>query len=312
MKSCVSDLPDDRRVAFDTVKPALLLASFNVYPYPYAPPFRVIGMSMYLIVEGRMGSRAPDGTRCVAGPNSLVTFHSGVHRYEVVGSTPLAMYQTTFMPAPPPLDTCAPSPDGIGVLPRVLPVKDHTATYVDIFERLMQSLLHLPETWPLDTSAALLELLSLSFRAAARSQPARPLHMDAWRRLLVRLEVDRSHLTEVKELASEMGMSVNHFIREFRKRTGSTPKQYLLRRHLWGAHRLLQQGASVKAAALQMGFRDPSYFGRLYRKHYGSSPTHSAKTSDSAVLPPPLLVRGNDPEIRHLVAPGVDMRDFLP
>ena len=310
MKEPAPNFPPDPPAALGQIKPTLLLASFNVYPYPYAPPFRVIGLSMYLIIEGRMGSKAPDGTWCVAGPNSLVTFRSGVHRYEVVGRTPLAMYQTTFTP-PPPLDGREPCVEGIGALPHVVPLEDDTPTCVDVFERLMQSLLHLPATWPLDTSAALLELLSMAFRIAGGRRPVPPLHMDAWRRLLVRLEVDKSHLTDVKQLASEMGMSTDHFIREFRKRTGSTPKQYLLRRHLWGAHRLLQQGVSVKAAALQVGFRDPSYFGRLYRKHYGCSPSHTARRHDGDIRPPPLM-RGVNPEIRHLLAPGVDIRVFLP
>ena len=64
-----------------------------------------------------------------------------------------------------------------------------------------------------------------------------------------------------------------------------------------------------KEAAAESGFRDPLYFSRVYRKHFGHPPSEArqhAALADSAQPDTSL------PVSRHLMAPGVDMRTFQP
>jgi AraC family transcriptional regulator of arabinose operon len=78
----------------------------------------------------------------------------------------------------------------------------------------------------------------------------------------------------VEDLAAVAGLSVGHFHRLFRQATCETPVQYLTRRRLETALLYLQQsGLSVKAVAEAVGFNDPLYFSRVFRKRFGMPPS---------------------------------------
>jgi len=78
----------------------------------------------------------------------------------------------------------------------------------------------------------------------------------------------------IQELAEVSGHSVGHFHRQFRQATGETPGQYLTRRRLETAWLYLRQsGLPIKEIAAAVGFHDPLYFSRVFRKHFGQSPS---------------------------------------
>jgi AraC-like DNA-binding protein len=53
----------------------------------------------------------------------------------------------------------------------------------------------------------------------------------------------------------------------------STPFEYLQRRRMAKAHRLLIQGtSSVKEVAAACGYDDPYYFSRMFRRQYDCTP----------------------------------------
>jgi AraC family transcriptional regulator of arabinose operon len=75
------------------------------------------------------------------------------------------------------------------------------------------------------------------------------------------------------EMARTAGLSRFHFLRRFKRATGSTPWRYLLELRLARAKNLLIDPAcSVAAAATAAGFADPAYFSRLFRKRTGITP----------------------------------------
>lgn len=93
----------------------------------------------------------------------------------------------------------------------------------------------------------------------------------------------RAHLGRplpVSELAGVAGMSRAHFSRVFAAATGLPPAEYVLRRRLEGAARLLVQGTRlpVKEIAVLTGFADPNYFAKAFRRLYGISPTEFRTT----------------------------------
>lgn len=84
------------------------------------------------------------------------------------------------------------------------------------------------------------------------------------------------HLSEelsLDELASMACMSKDHFIRMFRQATGQTPTAYIISRRMEKAELLLvTTNMPIKQLAVEVGYRDSSYFNRLFHKYVGLSP----------------------------------------
>jgi AraC family transcriptional regulator len=77
----------------------------------------------------------------------------------------------------------------------------------------------------------------------------------------------------LSELAGAAGMSTFHFAREFKRATGTTPHQYLIKFRVERAKSLL---AGSKLSLVEVGFRagfsHQSHFSRLFRKLTGTTP----------------------------------------
>lgn len=75
------------------------------------------------------------------------------------------------------------------------------------------------------------------------------------------------------EMAAAAGLSTFHFLRRFKRATGTTPWRYLTELRLARAKALLADpGQSVAGAAAAAGFADPAYFSRLFRRRTGQTP----------------------------------------
>lgn len=73
-------------------------------------------------------------------------------------------------------------------------------------------------------------------------------------------------------LARKLGTSYRHFRRLFQEATGLPPGQYLLNLRLNQAKRLLSTLPIAEVAA-RVGFSDPFYFSRLFKKKVGVAPS---------------------------------------
>jgi AraC-like DNA-binding protein len=121
------------------------------------------------------------------------------------------------------------------------------------------------------TFCALLRLMQQS--GAARSATERT--------ALVRDELmrnpARSHRLE--DLSIRAGLSVPHFSLLFRQLTGYAPIDFLIRQRIKRACKLLDYThASIAQIAEEVGFTDPYYFSRCFRRVMGSSPVKYRKT----------------------------------
>lgn len=77
-------------------------------------------------------------------------------------------------------------------------------------------------------------------------------------------------LTEIAEAA---GLSRFHFARAFRKTTGETPQQYLMRQRIERAKELLaKKDTPLIEISLQTGFKNQSHFTTLFRKYTKLTP----------------------------------------
>ncbi|GLU32470.1 AraC family transcriptional regulator [Trinickia caryophylli] len=78
---------------------------------------------------------------------------------------------------------------------------------------------------------------------------------------------------DLDSLARHAGLSPYHFVRTFRRATGTTPHQYVLRARLRAAAaRLADEPAKIVDIALDCGFDDLSNFNRAFRAEFGANP----------------------------------------
>jgi len=85
-----------------------------------------------------------------------------------------------------------------------------------------------------------------------------------------RMEDDLS----LDEMAQSVGLSTAHFARMFRKSTGATPHQFVLRQKLERAKRMLRApDARVLDVAVACGFKTQQHFAQAFRDLCGVSPT---------------------------------------
>jgi transcriptional regulator GlxA family with amidase domain len=78
----------------------------------------------------------------------------------------------------------------------------------------------------------------------------------------------------IEQIASHVGFSHFHFIRFFHRTYGITPHQYLTRKRIEQAQRLLALSElSVTEICMAVGFQSLGSFSTLYRRQTGYSPS---------------------------------------
>jgi AraC-type DNA-binding domain-containing proteins len=83
-----------------------------------------------------------------------------------------------------------------------------------------------------------------------------------------------AHDISLQQLAGVAGMSAHYFAELFKRSTGLAPHQFVLRRRIERAKRVLcEDKRSVSDAGLSAGFANPSHFARMFRKIVGVSPS---------------------------------------
>ena len=104
-------------------------------------------------------------------------------------------------------------------------------------------------------------------------------------------EIDRAtayfneHYSEeicIDEYAENNHFSVSWFIRNFKQCTGSTPMQYILSKRIYNAEILLQNPSyNVTEISRIVGYDNPLYFSRIFKKAKGLSPSEYRKSIKS-------------------------------
>ncbi len=77
----------------------------------------------------------------------------------------------------------------------------------------------------------------------------------------------------VQDFADQIGVSVNHLNKTVKSTTGFTPGQLIRQEVVLEAKRLFRHTElTATEVAFRLGFNDPSYFGRFFRREVGVSP----------------------------------------
>jgi AraC family transcriptional regulator len=94
------------------------------------------------------------------------------------------------------------------------------------------------------------------------------------RRIRELIHARLEHELSLNEMAESVGLSTAHFARMFRKSTGQTPHQFVLRQRLERAKALLRApDARVLDVAVACGFKTQQHFAQVFRDLWGVSPT---------------------------------------
>lgn len=235
--------------------------------------FRRHGTTDWLLVQtlhgrGRFGQPAEVTGSVAAVPGSVTLVRPGVlHDYGTVGERWHFLYAHLH-----------PKPDWLPLLdwPEVAPgiLQLHpTALFDQIANHLRDAVRHqrsvLPQAEQLSVNSLEAALLWCD------TQNPKAVQIDD--RLLRAIELVDQDLTaalDVPRLARAVNLSVSRFAHLFREQLGVTPQQFVERRRLDAAARLLElTSRSVASVAAQVGYADPLYFSTRFRLHTGTSPT---------------------------------------
>lgn len=98
----------------------------------------------------------------------------------------------------------------------------------------------------------------------------------------------QNHLTEDLSLARlerEFYVSRHHLIREFKKRTGQTVHQYIVKARLELSRRYIEQGYSINDVYCMGGFSGYNHFFKAFRKAYGITPKEYYRSIHENLMP---------------------------
>ena len=88
------------------------------------------------------------------------------------------------------------------------------------------------------------------------------------------LEIHYSQKMTEEDLAKLCSLTVSQFSRQFKQAFDITFQEYLVNYRLTESARLLQNpAASISDIAYSVGFNDPSYYARAFKKHLGVTPS---------------------------------------
>ena len=154
------------------------------------------------------------------------------------------------------------------------------ARLVELFKEIMDELSS-GYAWNhlFPASAALLRLLGLTYSIRKSLPDASPDAMHRIRQTISFLDHHLEGQVSVPELARMSNLSVSHFCALFRRAAGFPPLEYFLHRKIQHACELLDTtNLPLKRIAQGLGFSDPLYFSRTFRKIQGMSPRKYRQT----------------------------------
>lgn len=135
-------------------------------------------------------------------------------------------------------------------------------------------------------ACALLWTVAADRRAGASADAAAGPDLERLRRLRTAIEQNFLRHWPVSRYAKQLGLSEGSLNRLCRRLTGSTAFELVQQRlALEARRRLIYVAGSVAAIAGELGFPDPAYFCRFFRRHTGASPSafrrrHAGPRSD--------------------------------
>ncbi len=91
--------------------------------------------------------------------------------------------------------------------------------------------------------------------------------------IATKMESNLKNSERIDDYAAECNLSRDRFVHLFKDITGCSPYRYMMNIRIEKAQRLLRFScAPISEIAITLGFDDPLYFSRIFKKHVGVSP----------------------------------------
>jgi AraC-like DNA-binding protein len=156
---------------------------------------------------------------------------------------------------------------------------DVKAIDVDLLNALVRLIRLLDTPDELNVLAPLV-IKEIVYRLLTGGQGERLTHLLASAGETLRIAEAIGHLREnfdqplrIEEIARDLGMSVSGFHHHFKAVTAMSPLQFQKQLRLQEARRLmLAEDVDAASAGFRVGYEDPSYFSREYKKQFGTPP----------------------------------------
>ena len=104
-------------------------------------------------------------------------------------------------------------------------------------------------------------------------------------RVIMYIESNYSSDISLDELARLSELTPQYLCRIFKKKTGMRPLEYIARRRISAAKLLLDgSGKSVQEIGQEVGYPDPTYFGIVFKKYEGVSPSTYRRIKDTIAI----------------------------
>lgn len=161
---------------------------------------------------------------------------------------------------------------------RIFPVGT-SLEYERVFKRIIMELQRCQDDYEEMLTLLLRHLLIIFHRELTREHILKNEYLDS------EMDIAASYFNEnynrdinIEEYAVSRGMSVSWFIRNFKKYTGTTPMQFITSIRITNAQMLLETtNYAINEIARIVGYDNPLYFSRLFRKQKGCPPSHYRK-----------------------------------
>jgi AraC-like DNA-binding protein len=150
-------------------------------------------------------------------------------------------------------------------------VEEDLRTARTLIEELRKELTARPPGYRCQAAALFVQLICfLSRRGYSGSGGKRRASFLRISGLLSHIERRYSEPMDLRAMGAIAGMSRSTLVREFRKATGASPANYLLRLRIRKAEELLRDtDLNVSQVGFEVGFQDPNYFSRQFKSIVG-------------------------------------------
>src|ERR1039457_2909611 len=295
-------------LVLNEIRPTLLLAGCYHFRRDICFQYRLPSHHLMLIESGRIEAKTKDGS-FQAKSGDLICFRPAeINQYGA--HIPTLFYQAHVEFARPPRHRMTPFLEGIGPLPVCISLGESFDDMRKLFEVLCLEVTHAGVIHQLRIRAAIYEILAIVAAGTVPTQEA-VAHIDPWLRVQQRLDSTMRKGLKIDELARQMGLSTGHFIRQFKKHFGLSPKAYHTRARLQEAARALRgSDKSIKALAYDLGFCDPKSFTRSFKHYLGVTPSDLRLSTPAEAAETPHANRRGFPMNVHLLPPDPNQHGF--
>lgn len=266
----------------DKSKPLVVgsCGTYRLYAHPKLPTYRPRGRLDFQIIYIASGKAHfhfgnPENETIVPAGNIVLFRPKEFQKYEYYGIDKTEVYWIHFT-----------GNDVKNILrkygfpdeKRIFPVGT-SLEYERVFKRIIMELQRCQDDYEEMLTLLLRHLLIIFHRELTREHILKNEYLDS------EMDIAASFFNEnynrdinIEEYAVSRGMSVSWFIRNFKKYTGTTPMQFITSIRITNAQMLLETtNYAINEIARIVGYDNPLYFSRLFRKQKGCPPSHYRK-----------------------------------